>query len=259
MKKLLSVLICVILFSTQVCAQDLRFVQVTDVRYSKTSDNNVLAKLVNDINKQKDINFVVFTGDNISHPSNDDLKAFMSEIKKLKIPYYLVIGDKDVNKRKDMSKKQYLQKAHKYGRKFKQFSPNYVFEKSGVVFLVVDGSKDVIPSSIGYYKDNVLEWVDANLDLYSDRNVIILQHFPIIPPAEKESHYTYKADSYIDMLQKHSNVKAVVSGHFGVNKEQPVNGIMHISTAPLPFYRVIDILDCDTKDPSIWAQVKEVK
>jgi hypothetical protein len=77
---------------------------------------------------------------------------------------------------------------------------NYVFEKQGIVFIVADGSKDVIPSTIGYYKDNVIEWVDATLDLYPNKNVVILQHFPIIPPSDRESYYTYKADVYLDML-----------------------------------------------------------
>lgn len=259
MKKVAGFLLSVFLLSSQVCAKDLRFAQITDVRYLKGSDNSALEKVVNDINKQKDISFVVFTGDNIARPNPDDLKGFMSEIRKLKAPYYIVIGDKDVNKRKNLSKKQYLNLTHKYGRKFKQETPNYIFEKSGVIFIVADGSKDVVPLPSGYYRDNVLEWIDANLDLYSKKNIVILQHFPLIPPAQKEGYYTYKADEYLKILQAHNNVKAVIAGHFGVNKEDSVDGIMHISTAPLPNYRIIDIIDCETKNPSIWAQVKSVK
>lgn len=61
------------------------------------------------------------------------------------------------------------------------------------------------------------------------------------------------------VLAKHKNVKAVIAGHFGVNNEQKVNGILHISTAPAPFYRIIDIMDYETPNPTIWAQLKEVK
>ena len=64
---------------------------------------------------------------------------------------------------------------------------------------------------------------------------------------------------YLDVLKKHNNVKAVISGHFSVNKEETVDGIIHISTAPAPYYRVIDVLDSTSKNPSIWAEVIEVK
>ena len=79
----------------------------------------------------------------------------------------------------------------------------------------------------------------------------------MIPPAEKELYCTYKADKYLEMLSKHKNVKAVVAGQFGVNKEEPVNGISHISTAPIPYYIVIDVIDYDTAQPTIWTEVKQ--
>ena len=112
---------------------------------------------------------------------------------------------------------------------------------------------------MGYFKEDVLTWLDSELSLYPDNNVIILQHFPVVPPEEKETYYTYKPENYLKVIAKHSNVRAVIAGHFGVNKEETVNGVLHISTAPAPYYRIIDILDADTKNPTIWAQLKEVK
>ena len=133
----------------------------------------------------------------------------------------------------------------------------YVFTKKKLVFLVADGSKDLIPMSMGYYKDDVLEWLDAQLTLNSDKNVIILQHYPIIPPSKRESHYTYKAEEYLKVLAKHKNVKAIVAGHFGVNHEQKINGIMHIATKEAPCYRIIDIIDYETENPTFWSTIKE--
>ena len=258
MKKLALLISSFILFSSSVMAKDMRFAQVTDVRYSANSDNAALLKVIEDINKQNEIEFVVFTGDNINHPNKDDLKAFLKELKNLNCPYYIVLGDRDVNKRKELSKNEYAQFVHKYGKQ-KQKTPNYTFEKNKVVFMIADGSKDVIPSTIGYYKDDVLEWVDANLDLNKNKPVIILQHFPLIPPAEKENYYTYHPETYLETLNKHRNVLAVISGHFGVNREVNQNGITHISTAPVPYYRIIDVLNIDSSQPSIWAQVKRAE
>ena len=70
---------------------------------------------------------------------------------------------------------------------------------------------------------------------------------------------TFKPEKYLEILNGHKNIKAVISGHYGVNKEQTVNGIVHISTAPAPNYRIIDVMNCDTDNSEIWAEVKEAE
>jgi len=259
MKKLSLLLLSLFLLSSNVLAKDLRFVQITDVRYSKDNNSETLKKVIKNVNKEQNVDFVVFTGDNLERPDMKNLEDFISQAKKLHRPFYVIIGDKDVNKHKDMSKKVFQKYLKKKLSNYKNTDLNYTFSKSGVVFMVVDGAKDVIPSTNGYFKDDVVEWVDANLDLYNKKNVVILQHFPLIPPEDNESYMTFKAQKYLEVLRKHKNVKAVVAGHFGVNKEQTVDGIVHISTSPVPNYRVIDILDCTSQNPTFWAEVKKAE
>ncbi len=258
MKKIFFILLSLLIFSLNVSAKDLRFVQITDVKYTKKAETNILKDAIKEINKQKDIDFVVFTGNNILKPNPTDLEFFVKEVKKLRKPVFIIIGDRDVNKYKEMSKKQYITYLKKHMRNFNYNNFNYTFEKKGVVFFVVDGSKDVIPSTNGYFKEDVLEWVDANLDLNKKKNVVILQHYPLIPPTKNENYYTLKAEKYLDIINKHKNVKAVIAGHFGVNKEETVNGVVHISTGALPNYRVIDIIDCNSDNPTFWAEVRQV-
>lgn len=237
-------------------AENLRFVQVSDTLFSLSDEKSIenLQNVIQDINKQRNVSFVIFTGNNIAKPNKTDLEGFIEMAKELNVPYYVALGNKDVNKQKDFGKKEYIKVLSKNLRRYKKIeSPNYVFEKAGVIFIVADGSKEVIPSPIGYYKADVLSWLEEQLNLYSDKNVVILQHFPIVPPAKKESHYTYKAEEYLAILAKHKNVKAVIAGHFNVNNEQKVNGILHISTEKAPSYRIIDLLDCDTDSPSFWS------
>jgi 3',5'-cyclic AMP phosphodiesterase CpdA len=259
MKKLFGLLLIYLMFSSAVFAKDLRFIQITDVRYSKANNSETLKQVIKNVNKQKDVDFVVFTGDNIQKPDKHELYNFLAAANKLNRPFYVLIGDKDVNKHKDLSKKDYQKILKKKVRSCKTNDLNYVFEKGGVVFIVVDGAKDVIPGTNGYYKDDVVDWVDRTLDSHSKKNVVILQHFPLIPPTENESYVTFKRQKYLDVIQKHPNVRAVVAGHFGVNKEEVVDEVKHISTAPAPSYRIIDIIDCTSKNPSIWAEVVEVK
>ena len=256
MKKILTFLFFMVILAGTVCAKDFRFAQISDVKFSKAEENQQLQKIINDINKDKDIEFVVFTGDNIAKPSADNLKAFLDEAKKLKCPFYIALGDNDVNKLKHLSKADYIKIIKKNVRKYKPDKFNYIFEKNDMIFAVLDGSKEVIPGTNGYYKEDTLNWLDTELAKYPDKHVIILQHFPIIPPSDKETYYTYKPENYMAILAKHKNVKAVISGHFDVNSEIEKNGIFHITTASVPYYRIIDILNYDSETPVIWAQLK---
>ena len=259
MKKLFGILLFFIIFASNVFANDLRFVQITDVRYSEENNSATLKRVIKDVNKQKKVDFVVFTGDNLEKADMKDLKDFVAEAKKLHKPFYVVIGDRDVNKYKDISKKDFQKYLKKKLPNYKTDNLNYTFEKHGVVFIVADGAKDVIPGSNGYYKDDVLEWINTTLNRYSKKNVIILQHFPLIAPENNESYVTFKPQKYLDIINEHNNVKAVVTGHFGVNKEETVNGVVHITTAPAPNYRVIDVLNCNSQNPTFWAEVKTAK
>ena len=110
---------------------------------------------------------------------------------------------------------------------------------------------------MGYYKSKTLDWLEVELNKYFDKKIVILQHFPLIPPSKKESHYTFKAEEYLELLNTHNNVLAVISGHFGVDKEIEQNGILHISTTSAPNYKIIDILNYDSENPEFWSITKQ--
>jgi len=259
MKKFFSLLFVLLFFISSVFAKDMKFAQVDGVKFNPDDEVSVkkLDDIVKDINKQKDIKFVVFSGNNISKADAKYLKAFIKKANKLKASYYVVLGNKDVNKQKELGKIAYTKILKKYAKNHKKIKqPNYVFEKNGNIFIVADGSKEVITLPNGYYRPEVINWLDGQLTKYGKKNVVIIQHYPIVPPAQKESYYTFKADEYLAMLAKHKNVKAVVAGHFGVNKEEEVNGIVHISTEEAPHYRIIDIIDYETDNPTYWSTLK---
>lgn len=256
MNKFLGLLFTILLSISTAFAADIRFIQVDNLQFS-TSNEEKFLDLIQEINNYKNIDFIVFSGSNICRPDKNELENFLKTAKKLKKPYYIVLGMKDVNRRKDLSKAEYMKIVKKYTRTHSKIeSPNYVFEKNDMIFIVVDGSKDVIPTSNGYYRAEVLNWLDEQLKLYKNKNVVILQHYPIIPPSKRETYYTYKAEDYLKMLAKHKNVKAIVSGHFNALNEQNVNGILHISTSDFPTYRIIDVIDCDSANPAFWSSIK---
>lgn len=254
-------------------ASTVKFVQITDSHFSTEKGSytqrdveyskEALENTIKDINSIKGVNFVAFTGDNIDTASEKDLKLFLQMANKLNVPYYIVIGNHEVFKSRDFDKKEYLRIVRKYSKNCRAKNPNYVFEKNGIVFLVVDGAKEVIPGPSGYYKKDTLLWLDKTLSRYKNRSVVILQHFPVVEPYYNRSHTTYNVKDYEDVLKKHDNVIAIFSGHYHANAENKKDGIYHVSTPSLveaPHnYKVVEIVVKDKKDFQVYTQLRHAE
>ncbi len=245
-------------------AGEIKFVQVADAHLSVASDysQEVLKAAVDDINSLENISFVVFTGDNIDSSKYENLEAFLKIINKLNVPYYLVFGNHDVFKSSGLSKARYLEIVRSHNWFYRPSKPNYVFKRGEFVFIVLDGAKETIPGSNGYYKAATLEWFDQQLTKYKKKHVVVFQHFPIIPPTEERSHQVYKPEDYMAVLNRHDNVIAIVSGHYHTNKEKMENGVYHVNSPSLigvtnP-YKIIDIVTTKGFSPMIYTQLREL-
>ena len=232
MKKYIFLLLSVIMFGFLVQApafaraKEIRFVQVTDTHYSPDNpySEKVLKNTIDDINHLNNVSFVVFTGDNINKQNPEYLKRFMRIINKLKAPYYLTLGNHDVFRNNGLSKQQYMDIVKNY---------------------------------------NLLYPTKKKLEKYHNKPVVILQHFPLVPPKDIKSYRTYQADVYLDLLKKHHNVIAVIAGHYHINGETMQDGIYHITTPTLlnnPHqYKIIDISTVKGFSSMIYTQLKDVE
>ena len=132
---------------------------------------------------------------------------------------------------------------------------------------MLDGAKEIIPGSVGYYRKDTLSWLDKQLSKNSKKSVVILQHFPVLYPEGSESklktHKTYKVEDYRAILDNYHNVLAVISGHFHTNSEVMQDGVYHISSPSLltmpQSYKIIDIVTTKEFSPIIYTQLKEFK
>lgn len=266
-KLLLTLMLVILCFGQGVSARDIKFIQISDSHFSSINgagySQGVLEKTIKDINTIPDVDFVVFTGDNIDTANSTDLIKFLKIANHLKYPYYVVIGNHEVFKSQHFDKKDYMKIVKKYSKNCRSKSANYVFKKKGVVFLVVDGAKEVIPGPAGYYKKDTLKWLNKKLTKYEKDNVIIFQHFPIVPPYYNRTHSTYEVEKYQDLLKKHSNVVGIFSGHYHANGEIQQDGIYHVSTpsllAPPNNYKVIDVSIKGKKDCQIYTQLRKAE
>lgn len=91
--------------------------------------------------------------------------------------------------------------------------------------------------------------------------MIIFQHFPIEAPYYNRTHSTYNVEAYQEVLKKHHNVLAIISGHYHANGEKMVDGIYHISTpAHVESPHNFKIIEIETgKKPVIYTQLRHVE
>jgi len=264
-KNIILTLISILSIQTAVMASSVKFIQVTDthLKMEEPYRAEVLKAAVNTINKEKDVSFVMFTGDNIDKPNEKDLAEFVRIANKLKVPYYIVIGNHDVYKNGGLSKKRYIEVIHENNMFYRFRKPNYVFRKNGYVFIVADGAKEVIPGAVGYFKQDTMKWLEKKLRQNKHGKVVIFQHYPLVPIKEHPSHRVYNKDEYLELLDKNENVISVIAGHIHTNGEIMRNGVYHITSPSLlndpHSYKIITISTTRGFSPMVYTELKEVE
>lgn len=235
-------------------AENVKFIQATDVHLTK--DNTLyLEDFVNEINKNyNDLDFVIFTGDNIDKPKIEDLQTFLGIIKKLKVKKYVILGNHDVYKSGGLNKQLYMKTVRKNLGAYHSDSSNYIFKIKGVVFIVMDGVKEVIPGSAGFYKESELQWLDSQLTKYKNKKVVVFQHFPLLD-SKRVTHNLYKKENYLQVLNKHNNVIAIISGHYHKNREEFDGSIYHIVTEKFSDNTNYKIIEIDTEIPMVYSRL----
>lgn len=244
-KSLLLFLFIFLFFVNKSFAQDIRFIQVTDVHLTK-NNAKYLKQFTEEFNREfNNIDFVVFTGDNIHRANIEDYLLFLNIIKNLKVKVYITAGNHDLLKTKGMTKENYFRHARKILGRYHPDKPYYVFKEGDIVFVVMNGVREFIPDASGYFRDDELRWLDKTLRKYKKNKVVILQHFPLLD-TKVEGHNLYKKDKYEEILKKHNNVIAVISGHYHTDREEKTGNIHHIITknfADNTYYKIIRIYD----------------
>lgn len=246
MKKVLKILILASLFfNLSALSKEVKLIHITDINLD-TKNAYKLQDTIKEINEYKDVDFILFGGNNLAKADINNLNTFVYLLKKVNKKAVVLLGSNDVLSSNGIDKKYYLKKVSR--SKMHNKKPNYTFKKQGYLFVVMDGSKQYFKSTNGYYNKDELLWLDKTLEKNKNEKVIILQHFPIIENSSKWLE-TAKIDEYHAILAKHNNVKVIISGHYDKNQEIKKDGIYHILTEKYSdsgAYKTIEIdLDYD--------------
>ncbi len=213
-----------------------------------SSSRKLFQDAVEQINGVDNIDLVLFSGDSINKPVESDLMKFISIANKLKYPWHASTGNHEIGIKGGLSKSRRISLISKYNKNVNSDKSYYSFSpKKGYLFVVMDGVIDWRVTANGYYHKEELEWLDKELSGNKDSKVIIVQHFPVIEPSKSESHKILNAAEYQQVLNKHNNVIAVLSGHYHAAKIIKSDNKVYVSTPALVEYpnsfRVITISD----------------
>ena len=244
MKKIIILLFLLLIFLQKPAfASEIEFTALSDVHisYNKNVINKEtrltqsiknLQSAVRQINKS-DCDFVVFAGDSLAKTDKKNLVLFAKIIRKLNKPYYVTVGNNDVSQVSELDKKEFFHLLNMYSGNKTRKTPCVIRKNKDFVFIMMDGVNQFVPMPNGNYKENELIWLNKQLKKYKNRKVVIIQHFPIIEPAENDNLKTHNADKYLELVSKHKNVLAIISGHYHEENLQKINGIYHISLPSL--------------------------
>lgn len=256
MRILWSVILTLTLCVSCAQARVLKFAQITDVHTALENKNNSTRDLLNSvknlenavqqINKDKSIKFVVFTGDVINSSRDDELDEFLKTASKLNKPYYIVMGNHDVHSIGGLSKEYFMEKVSEQNPN-QTSKPNFSFSPAkGILFIGLDSAPTRFPSTHGYVTENTALWLDKTLNKNKNKKAFIFQHQPFLPPLTEENHSMLEPEVYEKVLDKHNNIEAIIAGHYHEDRvETDKRGIKHIVSSALvekpSSYRVIEI------------------
>ena len=248
-----------------------RFIQITDPHLASTRDgvwNNrflcsmmpdVLACLRDDIARLNP-EFILATGDIVSHHSKESIFNARDMLDSLGIPYYPMGGNHDFY---DMASRAWFLEA--YSKHLPTPNTVYTFMHKNLRFCVLDpwcvwddGELMPFPKPENAVRQETdlrdsrwalppeqFVWLESVLDAFPEQSTCLALHYPALSmparlrrPDYNDAGSLENGDLLVNVLSKYPHVKAIFTGHVHTNAIVRRNGIVQVSTSALPEYPV---------------------
>ncbi len=234
----------------------MKFVQLSDIHYSLVRDDTsykllsktrpLLQDAIKQINKQKNIRFVMITGDGIDKPTKDSLYSLTDELNTLDFPWYYALGNHDTTTEGYLTKTNFLKILQERNPNYTFNSTYYTFKpQKGYRVIVLDGAKNKGRTSQGILPQEQLCWLDDILSKSKKDTVLIFLHFPLVTPYDSKNHEIINADEFKNILKKYNMPIAIFTGHYHAAKITKRGNILHVSSPALAGYpnafRIIEV------------------
>lgn len=225
----------------------LTFAHVSDVHYASSGTNTlyrltkespeIFKDVINQINSTPNVDFVMFTGDQINTPYEKELRSFVEEANTLKYPWYATLGNHDTCVGGYLTKALYNNILRSNNKNFKFNKMYYSFTpKSGYRVIVLDSTIDDRITANGYIDEAQLKWLDKQLNSAKDSTILIFTHVPVIEPFSSPNHKLLNSDELLAVLKKYNNPMGIFTGHYHTTKIVQQDNMLFVSTPALVSY-----------------------
>lgn len=237
-----------------------RFAHVTDLHYTTRVQNRYptshahIKQAVKDLNRQ-DLDGVVFTGDLFHFPQDveAELPGFADALSGLKHPYYVAIGNHDVEGVKVGARKKLLASGLNDHGLSKSEHPYYSAPLAPGLRLVVldstDAPHDEYHVWTGQLSERQLRWLETTLEAAKDELVIVALHHPPVTPYPMMDRLKFEDAPRRQLeaiLNRFPNAQVMLAGHYhfgGRNTFANAQLLLGPSLVEHPHpYRVVEVL-----------------
>jgi outer membrane protein assembly factor BamB/predicted MPP superfamily phosphohydrolase len=209
-----------------------RFIHISDTHIGSPngSAEEDLRRTVRDINQQKDVAFVIITGDITELGTDAQLALAKQILDSLQVKYYIIPGNHDTG----WSESGGDHYTSTFG--YDKFS----FDHNGIRFIGC-ASGPYVRMSDGHIPRNAIVWLDSLLaKTPKNQPIIFCNHYPIDNSLDNWYEIT-------DRLKKY-NTKLIICGHGHANKAFSFEGIPGVmgrsnlrAKSPLGGYNLVDV------------------
>ncbi len=195
-------------WSTGIAQQPFRFAQVTDTHVGSSTGAEDLRRTVRDLNNQKDIDFVLLSGDVTEFGSDEELQLAKQILDSLRLPLYVIPGNHDSNWSESG--------ANSFRKVFG--GETFFFRHKGYMFMGTASGPNMRMGPGQVPRENLV-WMDSVFAANPDDStpLIYINHYP----QDSSLNNWYEA---IDRV-KRRNVQLMLCGHGHINKLYDWEGI----------------------------------
>jgi len=239
------------LWGLQACSgtgeTSLKFAQLSDVHFLANGSNTtfkmvgesprLLDDAVNQINEQKDIDFVMITGDLIDKSFEKELKAVIPHVNNLQTPWYFAFGNHDRCVGGYLTTAVFMDILHNSNPYYNFKKPYYSFKpKKGYKVIVLD---DIITDEItsnGFVDEEQMKWLKKELDSAKKDTVLIFMHVPVIEPFASPNHKLRNEAQLKQLIESYKNPIGVFQGHYHAAKVTQHDNVLYVNSPALVSY-----------------------
>jgi predicted phosphodiesterase len=210
---------------------------VTFVVFGDNRSGDDMYRKIVSIAMKKNPDFIVNVGDMIRTPGNlEEWDNFWRMSRPISVPYFLTVGNHDVNEQIPGSERIYEEQVHLPGNEL-----YYSFTAGNSLFIVLDTS---LADQEDCVTGDQYEWLEGVFAHSEQKHKFVFLHHPLYPVLRrKESDENGSDDNLmerdrLDTLFQKNNVDVVFAGHEHLYHRTTMGGVVYITTggAGAPLY-----------------------